>query len=272
MQGRLSDVVDGKIQAFPWQYWKDEFQRASKIGISLMEWTLDQFNLHSNPLMTAEGQAEIIRLSKENNLKIPSLTGDCFMQAPFWKAVDNDRNALMSDFNAIIKACGSLDIRIVVVPLVDNGSLTSKKEERNLKDGLSDHEATLTENNVKIAFESDFSPASLRHFIGEMDPKLFGINYDIGNSASLGFNINEEFSSYGDRILNVHIKDRPLGGTTVPLGQGDADFMAVFSKLSEYGYQGNYILQTARDAAGLHSRAIKNYLNMTADWISQYES
>ena len=29
---------------------------------------------------------------------------------------------------------------------------------------------------------------------------------------------------YGKRILNIHIKDRPYKGNTVPLGEGDVDF------------------------------------------------
>ena len=41
MQGRLSEIVNGKIQSFPWDEWEQEFSRASKIGISTMEWTLD---------------------------------------------------------------------------------------------------------------------------------------------------------------------------------------------------------------------------------------
>ena len=45
---------------------------------------------------------------------------------------------------------------------------------------------------------------------------------DIGNSASLGLNPLDEFEAFGDRILNVHVKDRVLGGTTVPLGLGNA--------------------------------------------------
>lgn len=40
MQGRLSPVVDGKIQAFPWGHWEDEFRLANGHGLSLMEWTL----------------------------------------------------------------------------------------------------------------------------------------------------------------------------------------------------------------------------------------
>jgi hexulose-6-phosphate isomerase len=272
MQGRLSEVIDGKIQAFPWRFWQEEFRQAREIEIALMEWTLDQDDLYKNPFMTAEGQKAIIRLSEENGLKIPSLTGDFFMQAPFWKTASGNRKGLIDDFNAVVCACGSLNVQILVVPLVDNGALTSKREESYLIDVLADHETMLVENGVKIAFESDFAPIALERFIGKMNPNIFGINYDIGNSASLGFNVNEEFTSYGDRILNVHVKDRPLGGTTVPLGEGNADFETVFANLSECGYKGNYILQTARDASGQHSEVIKHYLDKTINWIAKYES
>lgn len=272
MQGRLSEVVDGKIQAFPWRFWQEEFRRAREIKIALMEWTLDHDDLYKNPFMTAEGQKAIIRLCQENELKIPSLTGDCFMQAPFWKTASDNRKGLIDDFNAVVCACGSLNVQILVVPLVDNGALTLEREESYLIDVLADHETMLVEKGVKIAFESDFSPVALERFIGKMNPNIFGINYDIGNSASLGFNVNEEFTSYGDRILNVHIKDRPLGGTTVPLGEGNADFDTVFANLSECGYKGNYILQTARDASSQHVEVIKQYLDITISWIAEYES
>ena len=59
-----------------------------------------------------------------------------------------------------------------------------------------------------------------------------GANYDIGNSASLGYDFEEELSSYGERIYNVHIKDRVLGGTTVEFGTGDSNINGVLKFLS----------------------------------------
>jgi len=85
MQGRLSPIIDGKIQAFPWNSWMDEFSIAGKLRIPLMEWTLDQERLYENPLMNEVGRAEIRTLCRSNGIQIPSVTGDCFMQAPFWK-------------------------------------------------------------------------------------------------------------------------------------------------------------------------------------------
>ena len=51
-----------------------------------MEWTLDAKDLYKNPIMSKEGRKKISYLSKKFNLFIPSLTGDCFMQEPFWKS------------------------------------------------------------------------------------------------------------------------------------------------------------------------------------------
>ena len=85
MQGRLSPLVNGKIQEFPWDNWRQEFDLASGLGFSLMEWTLDQDRLYESPLMSEKGRLDIISLSSSYGVKIPSLTGDCFMQSPFWK-------------------------------------------------------------------------------------------------------------------------------------------------------------------------------------------
>ena len=76
------------------------------------------------------------------------------------------------------------------------------------------------------------------------------MNYDIGNSASLGFRPKEEFAAYGDKITDVHIKDRKNGGGSVPLGTGDADLNGVMSLLKLENYHGPLIMQVYRDNEG----------------------
>ncbi len=120
---------------------------------------------------------------------------------------------------------------------------------------------------MKIIFESDYPPPALREFIARLPAAHFGINYDIGNSAALGFDSVEEIGAYGARIDNVHVKDRVLGGTTVPLGTGNANFPAVFRALKRSGYAGNFILQTARAADGDHAAALRRYRDMVTDWL-----
>ncbi|WP_225579155.1 sugar phosphate isomerase/epimerase family protein [Pseudomonas sp. PDM14] len=271
MQGRLCDRVDGKIQAFPWPNWEKEFPVAQQLGISLMEWTLDQERLHENPLMSVPGRQRIRELSMQYGVRILSLTGDCFMQAPFFKASGTERDGLLLDLRAIVDSAADLGIRYVLIPLVDNGSLTSPSEERALLEGLLPLHGVLTAAKLKIVFESDFAPERLARFIERFPGDAFGLNYDIGNSAALGYSASEEISCYGHRIDNVHVKDRVLGGTTVPLGSGNANFPEVFRALHSAGYTGNFILQTAR-ADDDHAGAIDRYRAMTSAWWHNNES
>ncbi len=270
MQGRLSPLVDGRIQAFPWDCWQVEFASAQKNGFGLMEWTLDQYRLYENPLLTSAGQKEIAKLCHEHGVVIGSLTGDCFMQSPFWKATGAASEQLQEDFRAVSRACSVVGISMMVLPLVDNGSLSSRAEEDQLIAVLKSHSGMLQELKVKILFESDFEPAKLARFIDRLDSAQFGVNYDIGNSAGLGMRPANEIAAYGQRIVNVHIKDRVLGGTTVPLGTGSADFETVFAALAKAGYRGNYILQTARAKDGDHAGALCRYRDMTDNWIASH--
>jgi sugar phosphate isomerase/epimerase len=84
-----------------------------------------------------------------------------------------------------------------------------------------------------------------------LDPEIFGVNYDIGNSAYLGYAHDEEFDAYGDRISLVHIKDRQYEGGSVPLGQGNADIPGVIERLREMKFNGPVTMQAYRDAPGL---------------------
>ena len=68
----------------------------------------------------------------------------------------------------------------------------------------------------------------------------------------------------------MHIKDRVLGGTTVPLGTGSADFETVFAALAKADYRGNYILQTARAQDGNHAGGLCRYRDMAANGLASH--
>ena len=258
MQGRLSPIVNNKIQAFPVETWDSEFSIANKIGIKFMEWTLDHDKIIDNPLMNSEGRVKIRKLSKTNNIKINSLTGDCFMQEPFWKKSNFDSSYLKDIFKNVCLACNDIGIELVVIPIVDNGSISNLKERNSLINFLMENLTFFEKLSLKILFESDLKPLELKEFINIFPESVFGINYDTGNSASLGFNPKEEFDCYGERILNVHIKDRKYKGSSVPLGLGAVNFKLIFSLLRQHNYQGNLILQTARSKDNNHAKELIN--------------
>ena len=271
MQGRLCDPIDGAIQAFPKDTWESEFPKAQKIGLTLLEWTLDADGLFKNPLMTSSGRLLISSACEKFNIKVPSLTADCCMQAPFWKT-NNEKLAekLKNDFVQICAACADMGVEIIVLPIVDNSQIESDIQEKRMVDFLLLSENFIREKNLIIALETDFEPLRFQRLMSLLDSDCFGVNYDTGNSAALGYDPSEEFKHVGHRVVNVHIKDRPLGCPTVPLLEGDVDFITVFKNLNKVNYGGNLILQTAREKNAHHEKALIEYKQLVDFWSNRY--
>jgi hexulose-6-phosphate isomerase len=266
MQGRLSPLQFNKIQAFPWEHWKDEFEVAHKIDLRLIEWTIDCYKFEDNPLFTC--QDEIKNLMQRFKVSVESVTDDDFMENPPWKYESGySRERILK----IISAMGELGAGILVVPLVDNSSISNCPNLFELNYFLKDLQSQLAKSSVRIAFELDLSPREVEIFINNLDERYFGINYDVGNSASLGHSPLNEVKYYGNRIINVHIKDRILGGGSVQLGRGNADLKLVFEELHKIRYEGNYIFQTARSSTGNHEKEITDSKKFVENLILELE-
>ena len=263
MQGRLSPIINNRIQQFPWNSWSNEFVLASKIDIKLIEWTIDTFEFRKNPLISINQWDEINLIMEKTNISIPSVTCDYFMENPPWKT---DLKLVKEGISSILEGMRNIRSTILVIPLVDNSSLPDSSSVKIIENLFTDLIPEIIQNKLQIAFECDLNPEKLSEFISKFDRNYFGINYDIGNSSSLGFNPTEEFRAYGSRIINVHVKDRKLNGTTVPLGEGDADFLEIFRLLHKENYQGNLILQTARSKEGKDSEVLVKYKKLVENW------
>ena len=266
MQGRLSPIRNGRIQSFPHENWHDEMAEVAQINIKKVEWTIDSEKFPLNPLTSSSGCNEINLTIREYKICVPSVTCDYFMENPPW--LDSEET-VKANLNSIINGMHQIDSEILVIPLVDNSSIKNSFYTSYVIDFFKELEEHLADSNVRVAFETDLPPDEFYSFMEKFDPSRFGVNYDIGNSASLGFDPLEEFDSFGKRIINVHVKDRKLNGTTVPLGEGNANFELVFDLLVGSGYGGNYILQTARALDGNHAASIVKYSNQVTGWLEE---
>ena len=120
MQGRLSPIIDGRIQSFPWDYWENEFHLAKKFGIQLMEWTIDSKRLESNPILLAEKQKLVAKLANMSGVSIPSVTSDYFMENPPWVSKSDEVNEVHINIIAGMEILGS---KALIIPLVDNSAI-----------------------------------------------------------------------------------------------------------------------------------------------------
>ena len=125
------------------------------------------------------------------------------------------------------------------------------------------------ENNLIISLETDLGPIELKNFLKNFNKKIITVNYDTGNSAYWQFNAKEEFSSYGNLISNVHIKDCTPKDYTVQLGNGNVDFNEVFSLLKKNNYKADFILQAARGEDEV--KIAEKQFKFTTEYVSKYK-
>ena len=135
--------------------------------------------------------------------------------------------------------------------MVDNASISNIREEKELIKFLNNLKALIKSCNIIVLFESDYHPEKLLKFIKKFDQDCFGINYDLGNSAGLGYDFNDE-KIYFDYVKNIHIKDKNFQKKSVHLGKGNAQFGQLFKYLIKSNYKGNLILQTARHKKNIY--------------------
>jgi L-ribulose-5-phosphate 3-epimerase len=245
MQGRLSPRIDGKIQAYPANSWQKEFEIAQEIGYAAIEWIVEK-PVEKNALMTDSGKSEIKKLIASTGVRIDYVCADIFMQQPLVRMTEDTKAQNKKYLAKILKNTKEVGAIGVEIPFVDNSSIKNEKEKQEFIDAMKDAFSLAKDLDLKISLETDLPPMDFKGLLENIDLDHVQANYDIGNSASLGFDPKVELEAYGLKILNVHVKDRKLGSTTVPLGTGNANINYVFQKLKEIGYSGGLTMQAAR--------------------------
>jgi hexulose-6-phosphate isomerase len=248
MQGRLVPPVPGHFQAFPRDRWADELALARQVPLSYIEWIYDLYGADVNPLTNNVGLLQSV--VADSGVEIRSLCADYFMDRPFLRCADSECQERLDLLDKLLRLAKQVGIQRIVLPFVDASKIETQEDRQTVVRVLKAVLPTARETGVELHLETALAPVDFADLLDQLPSTLIKVNYDSGNSSSLGFVPKEEFAAYGHRIGSVHIKDRVRGGGTVPLGTGDADLPAVFAALGEIGYQGDITLQVARSEPG----------------------
>jgi len=251
MQGRLSVPVDGRIQAFPRDAWRNEFEAAALAGMDFIEWIYDAYGSDVNPIGQPAGIAELKALQDRHGIPLRSVCADYFMEYPLLKCSLPERQERIAVLAQLFDWSRSLDVKYIVLPFVDSSRIDNEDEANDFVTLMIQSILPLAEKyGIEAHLETSLAPNDVASVLDRIPHPLFWINYDSGNSSSLGYRPDVEFDAYGARIGSFHIKDRICGGTTVPLGTGDADFGALNRCLARTNYQRAFVLQVARGETG----------------------
>jgi L-ribulose-5-phosphate 3-epimerase len=250
MQGRLVPPTDNRIQCFPREHWADEFALASQAGLDCIEWIYDLYGADMNPLATDAGVKRIKELSRQHKVKILSICADYFMDKPLVRANPAELDDRLDTFFWLVERGRMIGINRMVIPFVDASRIDTQAEFDGVVLLLKRILQKIGKTGIEIHLETSLNPARFAELLAQLAHPLLKANYDSGNSSSLGYAPREEFAAYGQRVGSVHIKDRLLGASTVPLGTGDADFPALAESLRKVAFKGDFILQVARGTSG----------------------
>lgn len=257
MQGRLSSPKDNRIQFFP-ENWEREFELASQAQFDCIEWLYDFHDADTNPIATNEGIETIKSLMQHHNVKVNSLCAHCFIEKPLVGASAGEKNESLSLLGWLLSRLKMLGATRLVLPVEDAAHLTDSAEFERQLDWMKHALNLAEENQIEIDMETTLSPFALAYFLDKLPHPLLKVNYDIGNSAGVGYDIKDEFSAYGHRIGSVHIKDKLLNGPTVALGTGFADFQLLAHCLENINFSGDIVLEAARGIPGEELTWAKN--------------
>jgi L-ribulose-5-phosphate 3-epimerase len=143
-------------------------------------------------------------------------------------------------------------------------------------------EELVKEYDIKLAIHNHGTgsvygdPATVREVLAKRDRRI-GVCLDVGWVTAAGFDAAEIFRSYGDRVFDIHFKDKVVetsaDGKKVPLdteiGKGAANYAGLFAELKKSGWTGVMAIETdskafAEDPNRLVSEARAFFASQTA--------
>ncbi len=264
IQGRLLPKYQGRYQAHPLGYWQDEFSIAGEMGLDCIEFILDHNDADKNPLLYDGGIDEILLLVEKTSVSVKTICADYFMEAPLHSNNPATSEKSVRILHHLLVVSEKLGVTDIVIPCVDQSSLQDAEAVNRFVNVVNDMLGDLEKKNINLSLETDLAPQPFVELLDRFDSNHITVNYDIGNSASLGYNPVEELEAYGNKITDIHIKDRVLNGGPIMLGEGDANFDLFFTKLKEFDYKGPFVMQAYRDEEGV--QVFKEQYK----WIQQY--
>jgi sugar phosphate isomerase/epimerase len=118
-------------------------------------------------------------------------------------------------------------------------------------------EELVKEYDIKLAIHNHGrgtvygDPATVKQVLAKRDRRI-GVCLDIGHVVGAGFDAAEVFRGYGDRVYDMHFKDKTVqkdaNGKATPvdteIGEGDTKYPALFAEMKKAKWSGVMAMET----------------------------
>lgn len=243
MQGRLSPRPKDRIQAFPWDTWKDEFLSARECGFLTIEWLFEADNFTANPLWTHEIES-IKKLIETTGVEVNSVCADYFMPNRLFGLAASDINRNVEVLIHLIRKSALIGVDVILLPVLEVSEVKSESDKVELIENLQKPLDVAKAMNISLGLETELPALEYRDLIERAGHPNLKVYYDTGNAASKGYDIEKDLEILAPLLCGIHIKDREPNGSSVMLGDGNANFTGFFRRLKELDYKTSLVLQS----------------------------
>ena len=191
-----------------------------KLNLNILNLYLTHIHHSFESLFNSEGLKLIQDHVIKNKIKVENVCADYFMNYPLYLTEEQSKFNYYTLKSLIINST-KIGVKNIILPCVDQSSLNQRYKKYSFLKFIEKFNSILEKHKVYLSLETDLPPKKFKKLIDSIDNPWVKINYDSGNSVSLGFDIDDEFEYYGNYISSVHIKDRKLNGPSVLLGKGE---------------------------------------------------
>ena len=239
MQGRLLPKYLGRYQAHPINYWKDEFFIAKEIGLDCIEFILDYNDANSNPLLTDDGVKEINSAVQDSSIEVKTICADYFMEAPLHSFDSSVVKTSQVVMKTLLDNANKIGVSDIVIPCVDQSSLEGKDAAKRFVRNLKPMLIIAEKYGINLSLETDLAPGPFVDLLDRFNSHKVKVNYDIGNSAALGYDLSHcTASAFSPLIATLLVQNHGVKapGLLYPLfavltGSG----MLISTKIYRYG-------------------------------------
>jgi hexulose-6-phosphate isomerase len=237
IQGRLLPPVGGKIQEFPKDNWKEEFDILTKIDLEHIEF-----------IVTKDSFFEFTNLTlKDYSNRISAICCDNLIDEQFYKL-----DFLTTQLVPICEIAKRDGIQNINIPLLEQSTLT----ENNFSEFSKNILEISNRYDLNFNFEIE-SPVEVSLSLVNLSYSFYFI-YDTGNLNYIGVDHRNYIQRIIPKIKQVHLKDRDASGSHSP-GNGTTDFNLIFELLRGFNFSGQFTIQTKRGDSGLEFETIQQH-------------
>jgi len=238
-------IRDGCLQ----QPWPEAFEMAARIGFDGLELDLGA-NYEETLLWSAAGRRQLHDVIGASGLALASLcTGVCWTVSP---ASDDPaiRRRIRDMLREATTHAAEFGVKWILVPVTPGeegvSHATGTQRWIDMMADLAPHAADL---GVVLCLENvgrgyGKSAAELAHMVDTVQSPGLQVYYDVGNALAFGHDPVAEIKFLGDRIAEVHVKERDAD----LLGDGIVPLAGCLAALRELGYDDWLVLETAPTA------------------------